>query len=379
MFIHLTLVPWINSAEELKTKPTQHSAKELLGLGIQPDILLCRCDRPIPESARKKIALFCNLRESRVHSRRSRRHDLCRARCLPRRRVRPRSLRPFPGSTRPSPNLGRWDAIGQPHPPPEGEVTIAIVGKYTHLRDSYKSLAEAMTHGGHRHNVRGSGSTGSIRRCSSRRGSVRQIGGGARHPRAGRVRRARSEGKIEAARFARERHVPYFGICFGMQKAVIEAARHLANLSGAGRPIQPLRTPGHRADDRMDARNELEQRGGQRRSRRARCGWALTMPCSTPTAGSPRSMARRRSASRASPSLTRSTTPYRVRSKRPGLRFSGMSPTALCRKSVEIPRHPWFIGVQFHPELKVEPFEPHPAVSPRSSRPPPETRKSRLV
>jgi len=164
MFIHLTLVPWINSAEELKTKPTQHSAKELLGLGIQPDILLCRCDRPIPDGARKKIALFCNLREARVIPA----LDVDTIYAVPgayHAEGFDREVCAHFGLDPREPDLARWDAIVSRIHRPEGEVTIAIVGKYTHLRDSYKSLAEAMTHAASP-TTSGSGSTGSIRRCS---------------------------------------------------------------------------------------------------------------------------------------------------------------------------------------------------------------------
>ena len=152
MFVHLTLVPWINSAGELKTKPTQHSAKELLGLGIQPDILLCRCDRPIPEGARKKIALFCNLRELRVIPA----LDVDTIYAVPgayHAEGFDREVCAHFGLDAPEPDLARWDAIVNRIRRPEGEVTIAIVGKYTHLPDSYKSLAEAMTHGAIANNV----------------------------------------------------------------------------------------------------------------------------------------------------------------------------------------------------------------------------------
>ena len=236
MFVHLTLVPWIASAGELKTKPTQHSAKELLGLGIQPDILLCRCDRPIPDGARKKIALFCNLRESARHPGARRRHDLRGARRLSRRGVRPRGLRAFrprragAGSRRAGTRSSAASAS------PKGEVTIAIVGKYTHLLDSYKSLAEAMTHGGIANNVGVKLDWIDSEVFEAEEEAVRQLEGvhGILVP--GGFGERGSEGKIEAARFARERQVPYFGICFGMQMAVIEAARHLA---GCPAPAPP--------------------------------------------------------------------------------------------------------------------------------------------
>src|SRR5215475_11523661 len=233
LFVHLTLVPWIASAGELKTKPSQHSTKELLGLGIQPDILLCRCERPIPPAARRKIALFCNLRDSRVipaldvdtiygvpvaYHLEGFDQEVCR----------------HFGLDAPEPDLERWEAIVSRIHKPEGHVTIAIVGKYTHLPDSYKSLAEAMAHGGIANNVRVKIDWIDSEVFEAEHEALRQLEGvhGILVP--GGFGERGTEGKIEAAKFARERSVPYFGICFGMQMAVIEAARHLANLPTAG-------------------------------------------------------------------------------------------------------------------------------------------------
>jgi CTP synthase len=358
MFVHLTLVPWIASAGELKTKPTQHSAKELLGLGIQPDILLCRCDRPIPEGARKKIALFCNLRESRV---------------IP--AIDVDTIYAVPGSyhaegfdrevcahfglAAPEPDLSRWDAIVNRIRRPEGEVRIAIVGKYTHLLDSYKSLGEAMTHGGIANNVRVKldwidaeifeTEDEAVRRLEDVHAILVPGGFGERG----------SEGKIEAVRFARERQVPYFGICFGMQMAVIEAARHLARLPGAGstefgpceHPVIGLMTEWMRG-------NELEQRqadGDLGGTMRLGAYEAVLDPESRVAEiyGTTRISERHRH--RYEVNIA-----YRDTLEAAGLRFSGMSPDGLLPEIVELPDHPWFIGVQFHPELKSRPFEPHP-------------------
>ena len=358
MFVHLTLVPWIASAGELKTKPTQHSAKELLGLGIQPDILLCRCDRPIPEGDRKKIALFCNLRESRV---------------IP--AIDVDTIYAVPGSYHaegfdrevcahfglqaPEPDLARWDGIVSRIRRPEGEVRIAIVGKYTHLLDSYKSLGEAMTHGGIANNVRVKldwidaeifeAEEEAVRRLEDVHAILVPGGFGERG----------SEGKIEAVRFARERQVPYFGICFGMQMAVIEAARHLARLPGAGstefgpceHPVIGLMTEWMRG-------NELEQRqanGDLGGTMRLGAYDAVLDPESRVAEiyGATRISERHRH--RYEVNIA-----YRDTLEAAGLRFSGMSPDGLLPEIVEIPDHPWFIGVQFHPELKSRPFEPHP-------------------
>jgi CTP synthase len=358
MFVHLTLVPWIASAGELKTKPTQHSAKELLGLGIQPDILLCRCDRPIPEGARKKIALFCNLREARV---------------IP--AIDVDTIYAVPGSyhaegfdrevcahfglAAPEPDLSRWDAIVGRIRRPEGEVRIAIVGKYTHLLDSYKSLGEAMTHGGIANNVRVrldwidseifEAEEEAVRRLEDVHAILVPGGFGERG----------SEGKIEAVRFARERQVPYFGICFGMQMAVIESARHLARLAGAGstefgpceHPVIGLMTEWMRGND-LEMREANGDLGG---TMRLGAYDAVLDPESRVAEiyGATRISERHRH--RYEVNIA-----YRDTLEAAGLRFSGMSPDGLLPEIVEIPDHPWFVGVQFHPELKSRPFEPHP-------------------
>jgi CTP synthase len=358
MFVHLTLVPWINSAGELKTKPTQHSAKELLGLGIQPDILLCRCERPIPDAARKKIALFCNLRESRV---------------IP--AIDVDTIYAVPGSyhaegfdrevcahfglTTPEPDLARWDSIVGRIRRPEGEVRIAIVGKYTHLLDSYKSLGEAMTHGGIANNVKVKLDWIDSEVFEAEEEAVRQLEGVHAILVPGGFGERGSEGKIEAARFARERQVPYFGICFGMQMAVIEAARHLAHLPGAGstefgpcaHPVIGLMTEWMRG-------NTLEQReanGDLGGTMRLGAYEAMLDPESRVAEIYGAMQISERHRHRFEVNIA-----YRDTLEAAGLRFSGMSPDGLLPEIVEIPDHPWFIGVQFHPELKSRPFEPHP-------------------
>jgi CTP synthase len=360
LFVHLTLVPWIASAGELKTKPTQHSAKELLGLGIQPDILLCRCERPIPEGARKKIALFCNLREARV---------------IP--AIDVDTIYAVPGSYHaegfdrevcahfgldaPEPDLSRWESIVNHIRRPEGEVTIAIVGKYTHLLDSYKSLAEAMAHGGIANNVRVKLDWIDSEVFEAESEAVRQLEGVHAILVPGGFGERGSEGKIEAARFARERQVPYFGICFGMQMAVIEAARHLARLPGAGstefgpcaHPVIGLMTEWMRG-------NEVEQReanGDLGGTMRLGAYDAVLEPESRVAEiyGATRISERHRH--RYEVNIA-----YRDSLEAAGLRFSGMSPDGVLPEIIELPEdvHPWFIGVQFHPELKSRPFEPHP-------------------
>jgi CTP synthase len=360
-FVHLTLVPWINSAGELKTKPTQHSAKELLGVGIQPDILLCRCDRPIPEGARKKIALFCNLRESRVIPA----LDVDTIYAVPgayHAEGFDREVCDHFGIKSQEPDLTGWDNIVTGIRRPEGQVSIAIVGKYTHLPDSYKSLAEAMAHGGIANNVRVKIDWIDSEVFESESESLRQLEGvhGILVP--GGFGERGTEGKIEAARFARERQVPYFGICFGMQMAVIEAARHLAKLPGAGstefgpceHPVIGLMTEWMRG-------NELEQRsanGDLGGTMRLGAYEAVLDPESRVAEiyGADKISERHRHRYEVNKA-------YKDTLEAAGLRFSGMSPDGLLPEIVEIPEHPWFVGVQFHPELKSRPFEPHPLFS----------------
>jgi CTP synthase len=357
-FVHLTLVPWINSAGELKTKPTQHSAKELLGVGIQPDILLCRCDRPIPEGARKKIALFCNLRESRVIPA----LDVDTIYAVPgayHAEGFDREVCAHFGIAAPLPDLSRWDTIVNTIRKPEGQVSIAIVGKYTHLPDSYKSLAAAMAHGGIANNVRVKIDWIDSEVFESESESLRHLEGvhGILVP--GGFGERGTNGMIEAARFARERAVPYFGICFGMHMAVIEAARHLAKLPGAGstefgpceHPVIGLMTEWMRG-------NEIEQRaanGDLGGTMRLGAYEAVLAPDSRVAEAYGADHISERHRHRYEVNIA-----YRDTLEAAGLRFSGTSPDGLLPEIVEIPEHPWFIGVQFHPELKSKPFDPHP-------------------
>ncbi|HZU87631.1 MAG TPA: CTP synthase [Stellaceae bacterium] len=358
LYVHLTLVPWIASARELKTKPTQHSAKELLAVGIQPDILLCRCDRPIAPAARRKIALFCNLRESRVipaidvetiyavplaYHAEGFDHEVCR----------------HFGLAAPEPDLAGWRAIVERIEKPEGEVTIAIVGKYTYLPDSYKSLAEAMTHGGIANNVRVNLDWIDSEVFETEGEAVRQLEDvhGILVP--GGFGERGTEGMIAAARFARERRVPYFGICFGMHMAIIEAARHLAGLPGAGstefgaceHPVVGLLTEWMRGTV-IERRNAYGDLGG---TMRLGAYEAVLAPGSRAAEIYRKSRISERHRHRYEVNIR-----YKERLEQAGLWFSGMSPDGLLPEIVELPDHPWFLGVQFHPELKSRPFEPHP-------------------
>ena len=359
LFMHLTLVPYIPSAGELKTKPTQHSVKELLGLGIQPQILLCRCDRPIPENERRKIALFCNVRPESVIPALDAHSIYAVPLQYHAEGLDQEVLRHFGLSAYGEPDMGRWSEVVQAVEQPEGEVTIAVVGKYTNLLDSYKSLAEALTHGGIAHNVRVKldwvdsevfeSDREALRRLETASGILVPGGFGERG----------TAGKIEAVRFARERGVPFLGICFGMQMAVIEAARNLVRLEGASstefgsceNPVVGLMTEWARG-------NALEMRAAD-----GDLGGTMRLGA-YPAVLAEGSLAARVYGERDIVERHRHryevNVNYRSRLETAGLLFSGMSPDGTLPEIVEYPDHPWFIGVQFHPELKSKPFDPHP-------------------
>ncbi|AGK57952.1 CTP synthetase [Hyphomicrobium denitrificans 1NES1] len=358
VFIHLTLMPFIPSAGELKTKPTQHSVKELRSIGIQPDILLCRSDRDIPVGERKKIALFCNVRPEAVIQA----LDVASIYDVPlayhREGLDREVLAAFGITGAPKPDLVRWETISRSIAQPEGEVTIAIVGKYTGLKDAYKSLNEALVHGGIANRVKVN-----LEWIESeifeREDPAPYLEGvnGILVP--GGFGERGSEGKVLAAKFARERGVPYFGICFGMQMACLEAARNLAKIHDASstefgetaEPVIAMMTEWMRG-------NELEQRrqGGELGGTMRLGAYAAELQPGSRIAkvyGATGISERHRH--RYEVNMR-----YREALERAGLRFAGLSPDGLLPETVEYPDHPWFIGVQYHPELKSRPFEPHP-------------------
>ncbi|MGE3916745.1 MAG: CTP synthase [Hyphomicrobiaceae bacterium] len=358
VYIHLTLLPFIPSAGELKTKPTQHSVKELRSIGIQPDILLCRSDREIPASERRKIALFCNVRPSAVIQA----LDVASIYDVPlayhREGIDREVLAAFGIEGAPAPRLDRWESISSRVASPEGQVNIAVVGKYTGLKDAYKSLIEALVHGGIANRVRVNlhwiesevfEKEDPAPYLQDVHGILVPGGFGERG----------AEGKIQAARFARERSVPYFGICFGMQMAVIEAARTLAGIDKASstefgatpEPVVGLMTEWMRG-------NELEKRksGGDLGGTMRLGAFEARLEKTSRIAaiyGATRISERHRHRYEVNAR-------YRERLEAVGLKFCGVSPDGLLPETVEIPDHPWFIGVQYHPELKSRPFEPHP-------------------
>ena len=359
MFVHLTLVPYIPSAGELKTKPTQHSVKELLNVGIQPHMLLCRCDRPIPDNERRKIALFCNVRPEAVIAA----LDVDTIYAVPIRYHQEgmdrEVLRHFGLAHEGAPDLSQWQRIVDLVRAPEGEVRIAVVGKYTNLLDSYKSLAEALTHGGVANRVRVHldwvdsqvfEQADAVTRLEGVHGILVPGGFGERG----------TEGKIEAVRFARERRVPFLGICFGMQMAVIEAARHLAGLPNASstefgpcdEPVVGLLTEWARGNEieRREAGGDL---GGTMRL--GAYPAALQEGSLVRAAYDGTAEIHERHRHRWEVNVR-----YREQLEAAGLRFSGMSPDGILPEIVELPGHPWFVGVQYHPELKSKPLDPHP-------------------
>jgi CTP synthase len=357
-YIHVTLVPFIAAAGELKTKPTQHSVAELRGIGIQPDVLVCRSEHPLPESDRAKIALFCNVRKEAVISALDAESIYEVPLQYHAEGLDDEVLHAFGITDAPRPDLTRWQDIAERIHNPEGEVTIGVVGKYTGMKDAYKSLTEALVHGGLANRV-----TVNIKwldaeefegadvaaRLEPMHGILVPGGFGERG----------SEGKIASVRFARERRVPFFGICLGMQMACIEAARNQAGIQAASttefgptaEPIVGLITEWMSAEG-LQTRHAGGDLGGTMRLG----AYPAELGANSVVAGvygSAHIAERHRHRYEVNGA-------YRPALEKEGLIFSGMSPDGLLPEVVERPDHPWFIGVQFHPELKSKPFDPHP-------------------
>jgi CTP synthase len=361
IYIHLTLLPYIPAAGEMKTKPTQHSVKELRSIGIQPDILLCRCDRSIPEGEKRKIALFCNVRESAVIMA----QDVDTIYAVPEayhiEGLDTEVLESFGMSDAPAPDLTRWRKVVEPVRAPEGEVNIAIVGKYTELKDAYKSLTEALQHGGIANRVRVNfeWQDAEVFEREDAAAYLEKVNG-ILVP--GGFGERGSEGKIAAAHFARTRNVPYFGICFGMQMAVLEAARNLAGITdasstefgGNGSPLIGLMTEWMK-DDQLETRGIDFDMGGTMRLGAYQARLAAGSKVAE-IYGSELISERHRHRYEVNMA-------YREQLEATGLAFSGVSPDGLLPEIVEFKDHPWYIGVQYHPELKSRPFEPHPLFS----------------
>ncbi len=363
-YIHLTLLPYIATAGELKTKPTQHSVKTLLAIGIQPDMLLCRADREIPENELKKIALFCNLRPGRVISA----LDVDSIYAVPMhyaaQEVDKQILDWFGLPYDGEPDLSAWQGLLQKVRAPEHEVTIGVVGKYTALLDSYKSLIEALQHGGLANSAKvklrwidsAELESENAERMLARVDGILVPGGFGERGAAG---------KMIAVKYARERKLPYFGICFGMQLAVIEAARNLVGIKdatssefegteGKGTHIVGLMTEWLRGNQ-LESRAKAGDLGGTMR--------LGAYPCDIEVGSKAAEIYKATEISERHRHRYEVNINYREQLEAAGLKFSGLSPDGALPEIVERDDHPWFVGVQFHPELKSRPLAPHPLFS----------------
>jgi CTP synthase len=358
VYVHLTLMPWIPAAGELKTKPTQHSVKELRSIGIAPDILLVRADRPIPAEERRKLSLFCNVRETAVIQALDVAHIYDVPMAYHSEGLDSEVLAAFGIDPAPKPRMERWQEVSKRLHNPEGEVTIAIVGKYTGLKDAYKSLIEALSHGGlaNRVNVKLDWIESEVFEKEDPAPFLEKVHG-ILVP--GGFGERGSEGKILAAKFARERKVPYFGICFGMQMACLEAARSLAHIDDASSTeFGPAKEPVVGLMTEWLKGNML-----QRRQAAGDLGGTMRLGAYTAALKSGTKIAEIYGSTEISERHRHRyevNVDYKDRLEESGLIFSGMSPDGVLPETVEYADHPWFIGVQYHPEYKSRPFEPHP-------------------
>jgi CTP synthase len=359
-FVHLTLLPFIKTAGEMKTKPTQHSVKELRSIGIQPDILLCRCEQPIPAGEKRKIGLFCNVRESAVIQAMDAQSIYAVPLEYHREGLDAEVLSVFGITDAPPPDLSLWKGIVERVTQPDGEVNIAVVGKYTVLKDAYKSYIEALVHGGIAHNVGvnidwveseqlEADPQSAAERLENFDGILVPGAFGERG----------ADGMIQAVKFAREHNIPYLGVCFGMQMAVIEAARNLAGIPGASTtefgactdPVVGIMTEWVQGNERV-TRAEGGDLGG---TMRLGAYDAVLAPDSKIAEIYGSNTINERHRHRYEVNIG-----YREQIEAAGLKFGGMSPDGVLPETVEREDHPWFVGVQFHPELKSRPFAPHP-------------------
>lgn len=358
--VHVTLVPYIAAAGELKTKPTQHSVREIAALGVQPDVIVCRCEQPLPASERAKIALFCNVPESAVIPALDAKSIYAVPLQYHGEGLDSEVLRAFGITPSSAPDLSRWEEIVERLMHPEGEVTVGVVGKYVGLQDAYKSLNEALVHGGIANRVKVN-----IRWIDAElfEGDEAEIAGHLEPCHAilvpGAFGERGAEGKIASVRFAREREIPYFGICFGMQMACIEGARDLAGIAAASSTeFGPTKEPVVGLITEWMTEKGLEKRaadgdlGGTMRLGAYEAKLTGNSVVASIYGGHAISERHRH--------RYEVNTAYRERLEAGGLVFSGLSPDGMLPEIVERPDHPWFVGVQFHPELKSKPFEPHP-------------------
>ena len=364
IFVHLTLLPYITASGELKTKPTQHSVKELRSIGIAPDVLVCRSEGPIPQKERDKLALFCNVRPDSVIAAQDLKSIYEAPLAYHREGLDQAVLDAFQISPAPKPDLTRWhDVYERVYNQSEGDVRVAIVGKYVQLEDAYKSIAEALTHGGMHNGVKVKVDWVDSETLATQDG-IKQLHGynGILVP--GGFGERGTEGKIAAARYAREHKIPYLGICLGMQMAVIEAARNVAGLTTAGSEEFDHEKGETRFEPVVYHLKEWVE-GNTKVERSVQDDKGGTMRLGAYTAhlqegskvaevyGTTEISERHRHRYEVD-------IKYRKQLEDLGLKFSGLSPDGRLPEIVEWQDHPWFIGVQFHPELKSKPFEPHP-------------------
>lgn len=363
LFMHLTLLPYIKASGELKTKPTQHSVKELRSIGLAPDILVCRSEGPIPTKEREKLALFCNVRADSVIAA----QDLSTIYDAPlayhREGLDQAVLDAFQISPAPKPDLTKWEDVSDRIHNAEGQVKVAIVGKYTQLEDAYKSIAEALTHGGMANRVRVKVEWVDAEVFDTEDAAPHLEGFHAILVPGGFGERG-TEGKIKAAQYAREHKVPYLGICLGMQMAVIEAARNVAGIKEAGseefdheagkKRFEPVV---YHLKEWVQGNHKVERKVGDDKGGTMRLGAydAVLADGSKVNEVYGGTSIEERHRHRYEVDIK-----YRDKLEKAGLNFSGMSPDGRLPEIVEWSDHPWFIGVQYHPELKSKPFDPHP-------------------
>ncbi|MDE2792510.1 MAG: CTP synthase [Paracoccaceae bacterium] len=366
IFVHLTLLPFNKASSELKTKPTQHSVKEMRSIGIMPHVLVCRSDCPIPETERRKIALFCNVRPDRIIGAQDLDWIYDAPLAYHREGLDQAVLDAFRIEPCPKPDLSVWEDVSDRVHNAEGEVRVAIVGKYTRLEDAYKSIAEALVHGGMCNRVRVKADWVDAEVFENGGDVTGRLAGYDAVLIPGGFGKRGTDGMIAAARFARERGVPYFGICLGMQLAVIEAARNLGNIKLADSEEFALDTDSSLSDfdpviyhlkEWVDGNSTVRRRIDDDKGGTMRLGAykAILGPDTRVARIYEATSIFERHRHRFEVDLR-----YRDRLESCGLRFSGMSPDGRLPEIIELTDHPWYIGVQFHPELKSRPFDPHP-------------------
>ncbi|MEM8729109.1 MAG: CTP synthase [Pseudomonadota bacterium] len=363
IFMHLTLLPFIKASGELKTKPTQHSVKELRSIGLAPDILVCRSEQTIPDKEREKLALFCNVRPDSVIAALDLKSIYDAPLVYHREGLDQAVLDAFQIHPAPRPKLGVWEDVADRIEHPEGDVRVAIVGKYTQLEDAYKSIAEALTHGGISNRVKVHVDWVDAE-LFEREDPASYLEGFDAILVPGGFGERGTEGKILAAQFAREHKVPYLGICLGMQMAVIEAARNTAGLPQAGseefdheaakKRFEPVV---YHLKEWVQGNHKVERKVDDDKGGTMRLGAydAVLTEGSKVAEIYGQASIEERHRHRYEVDLA-----YRERLENAGLSFSGMSPDGRLPEIVEWRDHPWFVGVQFHPELKSKPFAPHP-------------------